>query len=388
MTGSGLASRTWLRVVCFLVVLGILAAGLWPFHAPRNEVSWLGQGDGLRFGRHGSIVSSSQLKLDGVPPDRPCSVEIWLAPNRPDASGTILAFYRPDVRAVPFALRQSLDDLLVQLPARQGDPKKARVYAGHVFNRPRFVLLTISSGPTGTAIYADGNLVKKAPDFRFSTGDLTGQLIVGNSPTNTHTWSGQLREIGVYERELSADDAAGHFANLGKSELRVAAKNQDATLLYRFDEGAGKVVHNFGDRESSAANLLIPERFFVLREQFLESPRSEFHGGWNYWKNVGINIAGFIPLGFFCYAYFSSGSNRAVARTIALGFVVSLTIEVLQSFLPTRDSGTTDLITNTLGTVLGAFSCVWIMKKQWFFTIEGPVVVLREERDSDLQPVK
>jgi len=48
-----------LRAICACVLLGMLVAGVWPFHAPRNAVSWLGTGSGLVFGKHGSIVSAS-----------------------------------------------------------------------------------------------------------------------------------------------------------------------------------------------------------------------------------------------------------------------------------------------------------------------------------------
>ncbi len=93
----------------------------------------------------------------------------------------------------------------------------------------------------------------------------------------------------------------------------------------------------------------------IVREKFLEPPWKEFYPRWAYWKNVGINIGGFIPLGFFFCAYLTS--VRQVSRprlvTMILGAAASVTIEVLQAFLPTRDSGMTDIITNTLGTYLG-----------------------------------
>jgi len=364
--GNGKIQAMFWRATCAFVLLGILVAGLWPFHAPKNQVSWLNQESGLSFGKYGSVVSAGTFKADASRTDSACSLEIWLAARRVRSSGAILAFYWPESGITPFALRQSLGDLVIQRPNqdRLPRPKKAKVYVNDVFSSQKQVLVAITSDQSGTTVYADGALVKTYPNFRFSGGDLTGRLIVGNYPVTTDDWSGQLRGLAIYDRELTADEVSRHFVSWTNGAGKGLAAAEGAVALYLFNEQTGNIVHNQID---SATDLFIPDRFFVLHEQFLERPWDEFRQDWNYWKDVAINVAGFIPLGFSFFAYFLTvrKTKRPVLVTVVFGFVVSLTIEVLQSFLPTRDSGMTDLITNTLGTALGVlafkYGAVWIV---------------------------
>ena len=347
-----------LRAICALVLLGILVAGLSPFHSPRNQVSWLSDNSGILFGKYGSIVSAAPFRAHPSQADGSCSIEIWLQPRRVKASGTIFAFYWPESRTVPFALRQSLGDfvLLRRNDDRSRHGKRIRLYVDDVFSHQQPVFVTMSSGPSGTRIYVDGALVKTTPNFRFSSQELTGQLVIGNAPATTDNWSGQLKGLAVYDRGLTTDEVAQHYENWTTGKQADLAASERAVGIYLFNEENGSVVHNQVD---PATDLHIPERFFVLHEQFLEWPWDEFRPDWNYWKDVAINVAGFVPLGFFFCAYFSSmqTTRHAVLFTIAFGFAVSLTIEVLQAFLPTRDSGMTDVFTNTLGTVVGAVVC-------------------------------
>ena len=346
-----------LRAICALVLLCIVVAGLWPFHAPRNEVIWLGQEDAVFFGRHGSIASARPLIADPKRADSSGSLQIWLEPTRVHSSATILGFYQPESRVSSFALRQSLGDLVLQRTTQNeaGQAKTVKIYIDDVLSHRKPVLVTISSNQSCTTVFVGGSVVRKLENFKLSSRDLVGRLVVGNSPATTHSWSGQLKGLALYDRELTADEVAQSFTDWTNSKHPDLTPSEGAVALYRFDERHGDVVHNQMD---SATDLLIPECFFVLHKPFLERPWDEFRPDRNYWRDVGINVAGFVPLGFFFYAYFSSlrRIEHPVAITIALGFAVSLTIEVLQAYLPTRDSGMTDVITNTLGTSIGVMA--------------------------------
>jgi len=122
--------------------------------------------------------------------------------------------------------------------------------------------------------------------------------------------------------------------------------------LYLLNDGKGNVIHT---EIRSGSDLYIPERYRILCQPLLEPPWREYHSSINYWASAALNVAAFVPLGWFVYAYLSTSSTRKTAFLAAVffGTATSLTIEILQAYLPTRHSGTTDIVTNTLGTLLG-----------------------------------
>jgi VanZ like family len=341
------------RVASAMILIGTLSAGLWPFHAPKNGITWLPQG-GVKFGRHGVLRTTAAFQPVNSADNSACTLEIWLQPRNSREAGTILAFYEPAHYTVLLALRQSLGDLMIG----RGDPdhplhlRHNRVYVDDVLSGMDPVFITITSGSSGTSVYSDAVLVKYIPNLKFSVHDFAGQMIIGNGPSSVDSWSGTIKGLALYAYGFSNDEVKQHFSDWA---VHNATHDQQAVAKYTFDEKSGTVVHNVVD---SATNLAIPARFSVPNKPFLERPWDEFHPGWSYWEDIAVNVCGFVPLGFFFCALFDSSHKlgRPALRAIALGFAVSLTIEVLQAFLPTRDSGMTDLFTNTFGTALGALA--------------------------------
>jgi VanZ like family len=157
---------------------------------------------------------------------------------------------------------------------------------------------------------------------------------------------------------LTPLQVARHASLWPRGEWHVAPDEPTPEALYRFAERSGNAIHD----ESAGGNaLLVPHRYFNPRPRFLvpvwESFRSPWEGAWtwSYWSDVIINICGFVPFGFLLAGWLSIARPNwyTFATSVGIGFAVSLTIESTQYFLPTRDSSMTDLLTNTLGTILG-----------------------------------
>ncbi len=363
-----------LAVTCAAILCSILLVGLWPLTPyPKNKVAWLENENGLRFGHYGTILSADAFKPTDVEGGAPCSLEIWSKPGLINDSNTMLAFYSPE-QLVSFSMHQSTDDLLFQRQNRnwQGRVSDVHIYVDDVLRQGTATFITLTASAQGTAIYVDGALAKSSLHFGLSSRDFAGQLVVGTSPVDNQSWSGDLLGLAIYDRMLTSTEVLEHFNSWTKNGRPAISEKEGATALYLFDERARSVIHN---QVRSAPDLYIPDHYLIVRQTLLEVPWKEYHPGWGYYKDVLINIVGFIPLGFVFCAYFSSVMHlkRTQLITILLGFTVSLTIEVLQGFIPIRASGMTDVITNTLGTTIGAMVFRWKITQTIFSRVGIPI---------------
>lgn len=357
-------TASWCRPLfgwtAFVFWAGILFATLYPFQFhPSNDVSWIERGNGLRFGRHGILLSEGNL-LPGAPEnDSSCSIEVLLKPSSLSDVNTFLVLSSASQRS-QIRIQQYLDGLIIWRDFRPagGRPHSVKRDVDHFFIPGQVMLLTFSSGPKGTTIYSNGQLLERFPAYKLSREDLSGRLVFGTNAAHIDPWSGELLGLALYDHELPQSQAAEHYQAWKAGRPAWEESEDGRRALFLCDERRGKVVHNL---DLHGANLMIPTFFALPQKPFLSAPWKEFSWSRDYLDDVLRNIVGFVPLGFAACGFFCFGGTkqRAILLTILLGATTSLGIEVLQAFIPCRESGLTDVITNTLGTAVGALSFGW-----------------------------
>ena len=345
-------------ILCLVVLACIFVAGLWPFHAPRNAVDWLQRVNGLRFARHGSVVSATAFRSTGSPVDTGHSLEIRLSPAR-IRGGAILAFdSSPDPRS-PFVLRQYGTSIALQryFVDPEGNVTQPWFKVDHIFKAGEPIFLTITSDQGHVELYKNGLLAGTYYGPGIRSGELTGRLVLANS-TIDDSWQGQISGFAIYDYELTPAQVTQHYQTWTPSHGPDINGDRSPVALYLFNERSGAIVHNVID---SATNLTIPANYFVLHPAFLRSTWDQYAATrkiwthWGFWQDLGVNVLGFVPVGFVFLAYLSSVKSikHTALVVIVFGFCLSFTVEALQRLLPNRDSGMTDLFTNTAGTALG-----------------------------------
>jgi hypothetical protein len=350
---AGFQNVTTLKGLCIAAVSGVLIATLWPFNPfPRNGVSWVRATSGLRFNNSALVLGQAPLALSHSRTPS-YSLELLIAPASAKSLHTILAFYEPG-RPRQFMIRQWNNSLLVTHDATvQSDASKTvKVDVEDVFRPGRLVLVTVSSGDAGTAVYLDGRLGRSFPNFKISGSELAGEIVLGTSPTEYYPWPGSLYGLAIYSKDLMPTEVLLHYEQW-MNPKGGAPDLEHAIARYVFNETSGTVVRN---QIRGEPDLVIPSIFSIPHKVLLKSAAKEFSADWTYASDVLMNIVGFLPIGFvvcLCLKRATARKEAVLLTTIACG-LLSLMIEVAQYYIPRRVSGTTDIITNTLGAASGA----------------------------------
>ncbi len=337
-------------LVCVCAVCGILALGLWPFHIPRNQVTWVPNEDALRFGDHGTALSVGAIQLPAI---QAMTLELWINPARVWQHGKVLSFYDATHNAL-FMVKQDYTDLLLQrgMPAPRNHGRPPQLKVDEVF-RKKSIFLTVTADAQQTTIYINGQRADATGDLQIRPEDLSGRLILANSPLRDDSWSGQMRALAIYGYAFSTEQVAEHYKHWIDGATLASQSGDQGLLLYCFNDRQGRTIH---DRGTLGRNSYIPKKFVVVDHRWFEPPWSEVYTYSHYANDALINVVGFVPLGFVLAGYLSLATSikRPLLLAVLMGATVSFLIEILQVFIPTRFSGVTDLFTNTFGTAIGA----------------------------------
>jgi hypothetical protein len=349
---KALVEKKRIGIFCVVAIAAVLFGTLWPFNPwPANKVSWLAAANGLRFEQSGVVLSEAPLR---PAQENSCSLELLLRPASVGVSDTILAFYVPN-NPKQLLVRQWTDGLLVnhEFVDANGKPRGIKFDVDHAFQAGKLLLLTMVFGPNGTVVYRNASQAQSFPRFVISPSELSGQIVMGTSPVDYRPWLGEISGLAIYSRALSAAEVSRHYAQWTSGDTSTPPDLDGAVARYEFNERAGREVHS---AVLSGPTLVIPGSFNVPHKAMLTSAVKEFDPSRQYVEDVVENIVGFTPLGAILCVYFSFTRPRSLAILYAtmIGGVLSFVIEVLQAYIPGRVSGTTDIITNTLGALVGA----------------------------------
>jgi glycopeptide antibiotics resistance protein len=368
---KGLFDSRWFGWCSAVIVVGYFIVGFWPFEfRPPNRVSWLAGQSGLHFETFGVAYDPEMLPGFGsnniTGPSANFTVETQLEADGEPGGNLfhILTIHNPQ-RDLDFILCQWLNHFILRAPSQQPPPSphpsEVDLTALQA-QTPRFV--TVRGNGSGTDFFLNGSPTGHYPQFIVKPEALAGQLIIGNDDTGKHPWSGKLFGLALYNRALGPAEIARHYALWSQGHARVLTNAPGLIALYLFNEGNGRIV---ADISANHHHLVIPEIFCPVHREILIPPWKDMVFMGPDYPDIIVNVLGFVPFGFFFFLYRQCSRPARMAKNILLvvlaGAAISLTIEVVQAWLPNRVSSVMDLLTNTTGALLGAALALAIQSK-------------------------
>lgn len=360
----------WLTGLSIAILFIILAAGLRPkdFNFI-NHVDWIADQPGIRFGRYGLAYThlfNDFIKKNNADADT-FSIEMAFKPasfggsefkfimtlhNGNDSDQLVIGQWRS------WLIFMNGNDYANRKITHWG----ALDIASHS-SKVKFITLT--TGKAGTGLYLDGKPVLSRKKLMLKIpGKGKTRLLLGNSVYGRSSWQGDILGFALYRQTLTRQKAALHFKRWSEDRNFSFAGDDTPFLFYPFDEKGGTIAL---DRSGGGHHLEIPVRMPIFRTQILAFSWRDFTLKRSFIFDIFVNLFGFIPFGFVLSATTVKAGGtfekHSVFIPVALCFAASMFIEILQGWIPSRNSQISDLALNTLGAWIGALTYRWVSRQ-------------------------
>jgi len=219
--------------------------------------------------------------------------------------------------------------------------------------------ITVSSGDNGTSIHLNGERVASSEKvaLKIPAMPLPGRIVLGNTVRGTHSWQGSIREFQFFDKVLSDEeirrDVAAEEDSLDDNWIPSAS---DRLLIrWRMKTLSDHQVLNEAVAEQFGDGLNVPAHRVVVDPLVLDWPfGDQFEWKQGFFRDAGINLFGLIPCGFvIAWSGVRWGGLNRFSTTIIIVALMSLTIELLQGWMPSRVSSALDLTLNAVGGACG-----------------------------------
>jgi VanZ family protein len=239
--------------------------------------------------------------------------------------------------------------------AKQGLPK---IYVDLGAARPRTVWFAVVADGGGTSVFLDGRLVKHHANLHlgYPSGGGRVRLVLGNSVWAKHGWRGAIQGLALYSHALDEKQPRLHYDQWAAGGALALDRAALPEIFYGFEAPvAGRLMNRAADRY----HLEVPALMRVLKREYLQWPRFGSDSRRHMLSDGALNLAGFVPLGFVLVVLLGRlGDGAARVRWVAaigVACLLSVFMEVVQAWIPSRDSSMLDWVLNTVGTGLGGW---------------------------------
>lgn len=324
------------------IAAGVVAT-LWPFNFLQHNLASFSPGGGLVFRQPAiAFTRTPPSKLAGL---EKFTVQLRLVSFSTREQACILD-YATEEHHTNLRLQQERDQLDVWIESAGSRPG-AGLHIPHVFGRSDTITITVSfDGEKLHAWVAGGS--RKSTQIgpgEHLRWDSTASLALGSLVDGQNGWRGEIFSLSVTDRPTEQSKSPGTDSVQGS-----------VILSYDFTHPFQGEVQDTG--MGAPATLVIPERYTVPSRIILAPPA---HYNWRtrwFVFDMAGNIIVFLPFGLLgtIILFTKTGrTGRSIAITVLAAFLFSLTVELLQAWLPSRNSSMVDLFSDVTGAGIGAW---------------------------------